>query len=345
MSNYKAREREYIRSIEQMDLPSNMADDLRRYIQSMSFTLAASSRYQYLHNIVSFLNYLEDPTLEDLSRLKQRDFDDYLLYLQSYENEDGKREENANVSLKRKLSALRSFFDYLSRTYEDNEKLQMAFTNAEKVILPRLPKKRFITYMDQNEVKRFREEVATASSLSKRQQKVHAITKERDIALTDLMLSTGLRLSEIANLDVNDLDMENKNLICIRKGGFADKVFFSDQAAESLEKYLAVREHLLDEDSSPSDKKALFLSTRHKRMTDRTIRVMIEKYAGPAVPQKKITPHKLRATYATNLYTQTRDIHAVATALGHSSVNTTKEYYAHVDESIKQENRNKVFLP
>ena len=343
MSNYKDRERQYLRLIEQTPLPNNTQNDIRGFIQSMSFSLSALSRYQYLLDIVNFLEYLEDPTLDELAHLKLKDFENYLCYLQDHETEDGTRTSNCNISLKKRLSSIRKFFDYLARNYEDNDELQAAFTNTGKVILPKRAKRRLITYMDKSEVQDFRSEIINASSLSPRQQKFHEYTKERDLAICDLMLSTGLRLSEVSNLDLRDINMKDKNLVCIRKGGFPDLIYFSDDAAESLEAYLLIREErFLSENSTEQDKKALFISNNGHRMSDKAIRNMIEKYAGNSVPNKHITPHKLRATFATALYAETRDVYAVATALGHRQVETTKEYYAHISEDIKKENRNKV---
>lgn len=344
MSNYKERERKYISAIEKTELPSNTEDEVRRYIQTMSFRLSASSRYQYLCDLITFLKYFDNPTLEELSSLTQRDFDDYLLYLKDYEKDDGNRGGNNNPALKRKLSGVRSFYDYLARTYDDNENIQLAFSRISKVILPKHTRKKVITFMDREEKKNFRHVVETADVLTEKQKVFHEHTGVRDKAICDLLLATGLRLSEVSNLDVSDVDLEKKNLICIRKGGFADKIYFSDEAAESLEDYLMIRDTFITEVSTENDRKALFLSIQHHRMGDQAIRNMIEKYAKVAVPQKHITPHKLRATFATELYSETRDIYAVAEQLGHKNVETTKNYYAQISEEIKKENRNKIKL-
>lgn len=348
MSNYKDREREYITKIEKTPLPSNTKEYLTEYIQAMSFRHSPVTRYNYLLDVIMFLDYLENPTIERLAEMKTRNFDKYLMYLTDYETKNGTRSYNKNISLKRRLSALRSFYDYLARTYDDEsdlgKKLQVAYAQIQKVMLPKLVTKKVITYMDKEEMRSFRSEVENASSLSKTSQKFHEHTKIRDVAIMDLFLSTGIRVSELVNLDVKDIDMEHYSFICIRKGGFPDLIYFSDTAAESLREWLRIREDFISDTSTENDKKALFLSLKHHRMTDRAIRYLVSKYSENSVPQKKISPHKLRATFATALYTETRDIYAVATSLGHSSVNTTKQYYAHISEDIKQENRNKIEL-
>ena len=85
-----------------------------------------------------------------------------------------------------------------------------------------------------------------------------------------------------------------------------------------------------------SDDDALFYSLQGTRIGVRTVEKLVKKYASPAAPLKKITPHKLRSTYATNLYRQTEDIYVVADVLGHADVNTTKKHYAQMSEEHKK---------
>jgi integrase/recombinase XerC len=89
---------------------------------------------------------------------------------------------------------------------------------------------------------------------------------------------------------------------------------------------------------------ALFLSSQRKRMTARNIQILVKNYATVAVPSKKITPHKLRATFGSRLYEESSDIYLVAQALGHNSVDTSSRYYVTTNDKKKREARNLVQL-
>ena len=89
---------------------------------------------------------------------------------------------------------------------------------------------------------------------------------------------------------------------------------------------------------------ALFTSLKHRRISVRNVQILVKKYAQVTTPLKHITPHKLRTTFGTNLYTNTRDIFIVANVLGHKDVNTTRKHYAAINENIKKNAATKVFL-
>lgn len=95
---------------------------------------------------------------------------------------------------------------------------------------------------------------------------------------------------------------------------------------------------------APGNEEALFLSMQKKRLNVRSVENLVKKYAQAAAPLKKITPHKLRSTYGTNLYRETGDIYLVADVLGHADVNTTKRHYAALEDERRRSARNKVKL-
>ena len=94
----------------------------------------------------------------------------------------------------------------------------------------------------------------------------------------------------------------------------------------------------------PKEERALFISSQGKRLGVRAVEYLVKKYAKVATPLKNITPHKLRSTYGTNLYNQTKDIYIVAEVLGHKDVNTTKKHYAAISEDIRRSVAGKVKL-
>lgn len=121
-----------------------------------------------------------------------------------------------------------------------------------------------------------------------------------------LLLGTGLRVSECVGLNINDVDFRNGGLRIHRKGGKEVIVYFGAEVEYALQDYLSEREHIVPEEGS---EEALFLSMQRKRINVRSVEKMVKKYAQLVTPLKKITPHKLRSTYGTNLYRETGDIY------------------------------------
>lgn len=308
---------------------------VKSYIRATHNRTAPRTRYEYLKDIKRFLVYVSNgndqmPTLDDLSSLSKEFFEEYLEYLEHYE-EDGKGRTNSRVSLKRKLSSLRRFFGYL---FENG---LIPSDEIRKVEMPKLHKKEIIR-LEQNEASNLLSAVERGTNLTAKEMDYHKLQSVRDTAIITLLLSTGMRVSECTELDVSDVDIDKCRAKIVRKGGNEAIVYFSDAAAEKLTAWLEKRKTIRCADTET----ALFLSSRNSRMSVRAIEYLVKKYAVRSVPMKKITPHKLRATYATELYNQTGDIYLVAETLGHNDVNTTKAHYANLSDDRKQNSRNVV---
>lgn len=185
------------------------------------------------------------------------------------------------------------------------------------------------------------DEVENGDSLSKKQKEYHEKTRKRDLAIIGLMLGTGIRVSECVGLNLNDIDFKNDGIRIHRKGGKEVTVYFSDELEKILLSYLEERKltKVLQ-----GHEEALFLSLQMKRISVRSVEKLVKKYAQAVSPLKKITPHKLRSTYGTNLYKETGDIYLVADVLGHSDVNTTKKHYAALEDDRRKKARNVVRL-
>ena len=315
-------------------LLEKMPSYVKDYIRAIHNRISPRTKYEYLKDIESFIEYYVTvfqtyPTLDELNALDKKSFEIYFEHIENY-SRNGQKRKNGRVSIKRKMSALRNFFDYLFK----NELINSA--EIRKVEMPKLSKKQ-ITYLDKDESKDLINTVKNGTSMTKKEKEYHDILYTRDLAILYLLLSTGIRVSECAELDIDDIDLKKCSVLITRKGGSQSIVYFSDEALPHLQEYMELRQA-----QDTHDEKALFLSSRKKRMSVRTIEIMIKKYAQKAVPLKKITPHKLRATYATNLYEETNDIYLVAEMLGHKDVKTTKEHYANISNKHKSENRNKI---
>ena len=155
------------------------------------------------------------------------------------------------------------------------------------------------------------------------------------------MLGTGIRVSECVGLNIQDVDLKNDGIKILRKGGKEATVYFGDEVEELLTEYMEYRKSIL---AAPGHEDALFLSMQKKRLGVRSVEKMVKKYALSVETLKKITPHKLRSTYGTNLYKETGDIYLVADVLGHTDVNTTKRHYAAIEEDRRKSARNKIKL-
>ena len=300
---------------------------------------SARTRLAYAYDLKTFFDFLKqanpelkskklrDLPLSLLDEIKLMDLEEYMEYLKCYSTE--KREDlmNTERGIMRKVSTVKSFYNYFYRT----ERIQN--NPASLLQLPKIHEKEIIR-LDFDEVARFLDEVEDGECLTEKQKAYHAKTKLRDLAMMTLLLGTGLRVSECVGLNINDVDFRNGGLRIHRKGGKEVIVYFGAEVEYALQDYLSEREHIVPEEGS---EEALFLSMQRKRINVRSVEKMVKKYAQLVTPLKKITPHKLRSTYGTNLYRETGDIYLVADVLGHSDVNTTKKHYAAMDDARRRQ--------
>jgi site-specific recombinase XerD len=156
-----------------------------------------------------------------------------------------------------------------------------------------------------------------------------------------LFLGTGIRISELVGLNNQDINFKDNSFIVTRKGGSKSILYFDDDVAEALKRYL---DHKDEGETNPQPTDPLFLSAQKKRITVRAVENLVKKYAKIVSPLKKITPHKLRSTYGTQLYKATGDIYIVADVLGHKDVNTTRKHYAEISEDNRKAVAGKVKL-
>jgi site-specific recombinase XerD len=161
------------------------------------------------------------------------------------------------------------------------------------------------------------------------------------MAIITLFLGTGIRISECVGLDIEDIDFANKSFKVTRKGGNRVILYFSDEVDAALRSYLEER---TANRNVPDSERAFFVSSHNRRISVRAVENIVKKYALIATPLKKISPHKLRSTYGTNLYRATGDIYMVADVLGHRDVNTTKKHYAAITEDRRKNAAKAVVL-
>ncbi len=151
----------------------------------------------------------------------------------------------------------------------------------------------------------------------------------RDLVIVTLFLHTGIRLSELVNLDITDVNLLEKRITIQAKGGQIVNRFLNTKLRGILHHYLKTRKKFFIESN------ALFISQLKSRITNRQIQRRLDQWIIKAGITKRITPHSLRHSFATGLYARTSNILVVQQALGHSSVSTT-EIYAHLfDEALE----------
>lgn len=310
----------------------------RDYFRAIEPTTSTRTRISYAYDIRIFFQFLlsENPSLRNksvndltvdiLDQLQAVDIEEYQEYLKVYNNDD-KTLTNGERGLKRKMSALRSFYAYYY-------KREMIKSNPTLLVdMPKLHDKEIIR-LDADETAELLDYIEHCGDHLTGQKKVYyEKTKYRDLAIVTLLLGTGIRVSECVGLDVNDIDFKNGGIRVVRKGGNEMMVYFGEEVEEALLNYLEIRASITP---IAGHENALFYSTQRKRIGVQAIENMVKKYAREVTTTKKITPHKLRSTYGTSLYKETGDIYLVADVLGHKDVNTTRKHYAAMDEDRRR---------
>lgn len=317
---------------------NTLPDFCRDYFRAIDTTTTTKTRISYAYDIRIFFQFLldtnpafKDHTIRDfkvdvLDQIKAVDLEEYMEYLKVYPSKD-KTETNGERGLKRKISALRSFYAYYY-------KRELIHTNPTVLIdVPKIHQKTIVR-LDTDEVAMLLDYIEhCGESLSGQKRVYYEKTKERDLALVTLLLGTGIRVSECVGLDIEDVDFKNNGIRVTRKGGNEMIVYFGDEVAKALKNYLEVRSGITP---IAGHEHALFYSTQRRRMGVQAVENLVKKYAREITTTKKITPHKLRSTYGTALYQETGDIYLVADVLGHRDVNTTKKHYAAIDDNRRR---------
>lgn len=320
-----------------------IVDNLPYYVQDffigVELNTSPLSRLNYAYDLRVFFNFLTKKVfrnkqiceieLSDLAKLEASDFELFLSYLSHYEI-NGKQERCTETGKARKLSTLRAFYKHF---YNKNA---LPSNTPTKVSMPKIHEKEIIR-LDSNEnvdeIGDMLYVVGSGKGLSDRQAAYHDATKLRDVAIVTLFLGTGIRISELVGLNLEDIDFKTSSFVVTRKGGNRAVLYFNDDVYNAVKMYYDQR--TFDKNVS-KDEKALFLSLQNKRIAVRSVQNLVKKYAKIISPLKKITPHKLRSTFGTNLYRQTGDIYVVADCLGHKDVNTTKKHYAAITEDERK---------
>ena len=335
---YLQRNNENLETIEKLlneELPSFCYD----YFLGIDSQTSTLTRLNYAHDLKIFFYFLsikkfknksvQDFTLEDLDNITSTDIEYFLSYLSHYTYRG--KEHNCNERAKaRKLSSVRAMFKYFFN------KGFISVDNAAKVATPKLHEKPIIR-LETDEVYGILNVAESGFGLTNHQRHYHEQNKIRDGAILMLFLGTGIRISELVGLNNQDINFKDNSFIVTRKGGNKSILYFDDDVAAAIQRYLDYKEERKQLDKSVIDEPdALFLTNNTRRITVRAVENLVQKYAKIVSPLKKISPHKLRSTYGTQLYKATGDIYIVADVLGHRDVNTTRKHYAAISDDNRR---------
>ncbi|WJM05896.1 tyrosine recombinase XerS [Paenibacillus sp. PK1-4R] len=322
------------------------------FIDSKKRKLSPTTLLNYCHDYIIFFDWLitEDITsstrkeihLETLERLTIREAENFMSFLDYQLG-------NKKLTINRKLSSLKSLFDYLQNKAETRDlkpyiqrnvmaKMDLnTIKESQETIANRIEGK----ILREDDFELFRQFVAydfgEKHKDNKRIFSFHQFNRERDTAIVSLILGSGLRLSEVSGINTDDLDMNKALVRVIRKGDKEQYVYFSRQALVDLESYLSIRETRYGAEQSDN---YLFVAApvgrkgKSRRLTQRSIEKLVEKYA-TAFGKPSLTVHSLRHSFATRYHLENNDVPRLKNQLGHSSIQTTMIYTHLTDEEMR----------
>lgn len=325
---------------------------VEEYINHKLRKLSTASLFNYCHDYKIFFNWMiseqlwdgsiKDIPLDRLEQLTVLEIDGFLNFLHYELN-------NKELTVNRKLSALKSLFNYLQNIAETtdlkpyinrNVMAKIEFNEVKDSMETKAAKMEGKILLG-DEYEHFRLFVANDyGELHKDNKKLynfHQLNKERDTAIVSLILGSGLRLSELIGINLDDIDFSKYCVRVIRKGNKEQFVYFSQTAMADLKEYLAVRTTKYKVDKN---EKALFIAgstgpkVKTRRLTARAVEKLIEKYAA-AFGKPALSVHKLRHSFATRYHAEINDVPKLRRQLGHSSIQTTMIYTHIKNDDLK----------
>jgi site-specific recombinase XerD len=292
-----------------------MSELLQDYIEHLEVEGGRSSKtaenyHLYLERFIEFAEDIE------VAKITSETIRKYRLWLNRYKNYND--EPLSTLTQSYHLIALRGFLNYLSGR-------DIASLSPEKVSLPKVSRKQ-VTFLHYDEIERLLAQIAVDSEAGL-----------RDRAIIELLFSSGLRVSELINLDRDHINTKRREFMVRGKGKKDRPIFISQAAAEHVTNYLSARD-----DSLPplfisySRNAAATTSGDYRRLSARSVQRIISHYARLAGITKHVSPHTMRHSYATDLLMNGADLRSVQSMLGHSNISTTQIYTHVTDEHLRE---------
>lgn len=294
-----------------------MSDMIDEYVEYLEIERGRSSKTsenyrRYLEKFIEFAG--SNIEVGDITSELVRK---YRLWLNRYKTE--RSGDLALITQSYHLIALRGFLDYLS-------KREIESLTPNKIELPKTHRKQ-VTFLSIEEIERIRDVIPETDKLQ----------DLRDRAMLELLFSSGLRVSELINLDRDHVNTKRREFMVRGKGQKDRPVFISRHAAECIDRYLGKRtDSLVPLFINYSRNSIASTSGGYRRLTPRSVERIIQKYAKLAGITKHVSPHTMRHSFATDLLMNGADIRSVQNMLGHSSISTT-QVYTHVTDAHLRE--------
>lgn len=295
----------------QVILPKNLYKNMQNYIDKfiqyleIERNFAQNTIINYKIDLSQTLSFFSSINKKNIGEINYKIIRAFLTYLQ--------QKNYSKTTLARKLACLKSFFKFLVKEdyIQTNPAAFLANPRLDKHLPTFLDVKESFALMDAPDCKTF--------------------LGLRDKAILETLYSTGIRIKELVTLNLSSLDFFNGVISVIGKGNKERIVPIGSKAIEAINEYFKMRETL-----NLKDKEALFINNRGKRLSDRWIRKLINKYIIKLSINKKVSPHTLRHTFATHLLDRGADLRFVQELLGHTSLSTTQKYTHLTTESLRE---------
>lgn len=267
---------------------------------------SAHTILSYETDLLSLIRFLRSDGKESFSQVHKESLRAFIGFLLD--------QGFSQSSIARKIASIRSFFKYLRRR-------NIIDSNPALVLITPKAGKRLPIFLDEHSMRK----LLLASNLK-------GPNKKRDLAILELFYSTGIRLSELINLTLNDLK-NKEGLIKVKGKGRKERfVPVGEKALSVIKEYLATRKNLIKSANKKDGKNFLFVTEKGQKLYPQAVGRIVRKYIGAVSEIEKKSPHVLRHTFATHMLNHGADIRAVKELLGHESLSTT-QVYTHISST------------
>ncbi len=341
MAQYKDQ-KEFEARVKADQISREMPDFVRGFFMEEENHLSGMTLYSYATQIRTFFQFLRESnpyfgakelkqiTVEDFNRINDADVSEFLHDLRMPKERAGTQGLSVctETTIMHYMVSLNRLWDYMHvRGFTDSNPVEMIKRGRVK--------KKEIVYLEKDEKEQLINTVATGEGLTKNQLRFHDMkTSLRDTAICTIFLDTGIRVSELVGMNLTDVNFTKHGIKVYRKGGNFDTVYMSDQAESVLSDYLENGREAYRPDPK---EQAVFLNRSGVRISVRSVEKLVKKYMSSSVPDKadRITPHKLRTTFAETMLLKTGDVEKVQKLMGHSSISSTMHYVTSTEASIE----------
>ena len=312
-----------------------LPDCANEFLRSIELDKEIQTQIEYAKDIHLFLEFLcqevykdqkgtTEITLSDLEKVSEYDVLNFLDYLSCYEkefttvggNKTVQEFRNGPQGKERKRASLKMFYDY----FIIRGKLK---TNPMQNIDIKVKKSEIKPRLSYNDV-----ELMLDAALNTNPDEFRGL---RNYVILKVLAYTGIRISELTDISMNNIWKDRNEMVITRKGGYEEVLYINKNIRDDLYGYLKMREKI--ENIQKGHENALFISQRMRRMDPRSIRKMIQILAEKVGIGIKVTPHTFRRTFGWKHYNDNKDLELTAKVLGHESAETTRRSYASADES------------